>query len=119
MSKSKAAKKPVQHNKWVRKGSRVIVLAGNDKGRAGVVLSRTGVRAIVQGLNVRKKHMKAQGQTPGRIMEIEAPLHLSNLQLCTDDDQPIKVKVQQNGDEKNLIYTVSGAETVLRSVKKA
>lgn len=120
MSKSKAAKKPVLHNKWIRKGAKVKVIAGNEKGRTGTVLSRTLDRVVIQGLNIRKKHMKGQGaNNPGRIMEIEAPIHLSNVQLCTEDDQAVKVKVKQNGDEKQLVYSHGGSETVLRNVKKS
>ena len=55
-------------SKWIRKGDRVLVIAGNDKGKAGEVLSRDEDRVIVQGINVRKKHMRrTQEMQGGRI----------------------------------------------------
>ena len=45
-------------NKRIKKGDKVVITAGNDRGETGIVLSRTEERAIVQGINVRKKHGK-------------------------------------------------------------
>ncbi len=116
----KTAKKPtstVRQNKWIRKGSEVICTAGNNKGRKGTVLSRTHDKAIVQGLNVRKKHMRRQSENePGRIAEIEAPIHISNLMLVDSEGNAVKTKVRVSGDEKELV-TKKG-ETLLRKVKQ-
>jgi large subunit ribosomal protein L24 len=68
----------------IRKGDRVQVLTGKDKGKRGEVLSvlPEANRAIVQGVNMVKRHTKPQGMNqPGGIQEKEAPIHLSNLAL--------------------------------------
>ena len=109
----------VRHNKWVKVGSEVVVIAGNDKGRSGKVLRRKGERVVVQGLNVRKKHMKpTQQNQQGQILEMEMPVNLSNVQLCTEEGKPIKVKVRVNGEgEKELFYKDGEQEVLYRPVK--
>lgn len=107
-------------SKWIRKGDRVLVTSGNDKGKAGEVLSRTDDRIVVQGVNIRKKHMRrTQEMQGGRIIEMEVPIHVSNVKLCNKDNQPLrlKVKVEKNG-ERSLVYRDGSKETVYRSVKK-
>jgi large subunit ribosomal protein L24 len=107
-------------SKWIRKGDRVLVVAGNDKGKAGEVLSRTEDRVIVQGVNIRKKHMKrTQEMQGGRIVEMEMPIHVSNVAICNKDNQPLrlKVKVEKNG-ERSLIFRDGTKDVVYRSVKK-
>ena len=68
----------------IRKGDKVVVITGADKGKQGEVLAvrPKDRRAIVQGINVAKKHTKASGMgKPGGIIEQEATIHLSNLML--------------------------------------
>jgi large subunit ribosomal protein L24 len=68
----------------IKKGDRVEVLTGRDKGKRGEVIAvmPTEKRALVQGVNVVKRHQKPQGMNqPGGIQEKEAPIHLSNLAL--------------------------------------
>jgi len=68
----------------IKKGDRVEVLAGRDKGKRGEVLvvRPEEERALVQGVNIVKRHQKPQGMNqPGGIQEKEAPIHLSNLAL--------------------------------------
>ena len=68
----------------IRKGDRVQVLTGKDKGRQGEVIRvmPDAGRALVQGVNLVKKHEKPQGMgRPGGIQEKEAGIHLSNLAL--------------------------------------
>jgi large subunit ribosomal protein L24 len=81
----------------VKKGSRVLVIAGNDRGKTGEVLSKSEDRVIVQGVNVRKKHLKRSQQQDaqvqgGRIVEMEVPIHISNVCLCDKDGKRIKDK---------------------------
>jgi len=68
----------------IRKGDTVVVITGADKGKRGEVLRvlpKDG-RAVVQGVNIAKKHTKAQGMgQPGGIIEKEATIHLSNVML--------------------------------------
>jgi len=68
----------------IRKGDNVMVIAGDDKGKTGRVLSvdETKRRVIVEKINFVKRHTKARGQNQqGGILEKEAPIHLSNVML--------------------------------------
>ena len=105
---------------WIRKGDRVLVVAGNDKGKAGEILSRKEDRVVVQGVNIHKKHMRRTQETQGgRIIEMETPIHVSNVCLCNKDNQPmhVKVKIAKNG-ERSLVVREGSKDVVYRSVKK-
>jgi len=68
----------------IRKGDTVMVIAGDDKGKTGRVLSvdETKLRVIVEKVNFVKRHTKARSATQqGGILEKEAPIHLSNVML--------------------------------------
>lgn len=107
-------------SKKIRKGDKVIAIAGNYKGQSGTVLSRRGDRIVVQGLNVRKKHVKRTQEMPnGNILELEQAIHVSNLRVCTEDDKKVtlKVKTTQNG-ERQFYYREGNDEVVYRSLKK-
>ena len=98
----------------IRKGDTVVVITGSDKGKRGEVLSvlpKDG-RAVVQGVNIAKKHTKAQGMgQPGGIIEKEATIHLSNLSLVdpqTNKPTRIGFRVLDDG-RKVRIARPSGA----------
>ncbi len=65
----------------IRKGDRVVVTAGRDKGRTGEVrrVMPTDNRAIVAGVNLVRRHTRQTAQTEGGILSKEAAIHLSNL----------------------------------------
>lgn len=64
----------------IKKGDMVQVIAGDDNGKSGKVLQVLGDRALVEGLNFVKKHMrKTQDNPQGGVFEKEAPIHISNL----------------------------------------
>lgn len=107
-------------SKWIRKGDKVVVIAGNDKGRTGEVISRRDERVIVQGVNIRKKHAKRRQKAPGaEILEMEMPFHISNVALCDANGNAIKAKVSMsNSGEKQLYFRDGDKEVVLRQVKK-
>jgi large subunit ribosomal protein L24 len=68
----------------IRKGDRVVVTAGRDKGKTGEVRSvmpEEG-RAIVAGVNLVRRHTRQTAQTEGGILSKEAPIHLSNLAIA-------------------------------------
>ncbi len=67
----------------IKKGDKVMVIAGSNKGESGEVkqVFVKDNRAIVEGLNLVKKHTKATQDNPGGINEIEAPIHISNLMV--------------------------------------
>ena len=65
----------------IKKGDRVVVIAGRDKGRSGEVLRvlRDADRVVVQGVNVVKRHTRPSQTSGGGIVEQEAALHISNV----------------------------------------
>lgn len=64
----------------IKQGDTVEAIAGEDKGKLGKVLQVKGDRALVEGLNFVKKHMRKTQENPqGGVFEREAPIHLSNL----------------------------------------
>ncbi len=107
-------------SKMIRKGDRVLVISGNDKGRAGEVLMKVKDRVLVQGINVRKKHLRRTQETPGgRIVEMEVPIHISNVCLCDKDNRPLRLHVKQDeSGERQYVYRDGSKEVVYRPVKK-
>lgn len=80
----------------IRKNDSVVILTGKDRGRSGKVIKIVGVdRALVEGINVFKKHVKPNPnkQVQGGIVEKEIPIHLSNLALLN----PITKKADRVG----------------------
>ncbi len=67
--------------KRIKKGDRVTLISGRNKGKAGEVVRilTKRDRAIVQGVNMVKRHRRPSSASPGGISEIEAPIHISNL----------------------------------------
>jgi len=108
-------------SKWIKKEDKVLVIAGNAKGTVGVVLARKGEKVVVKGVNVRKRHMKSREQgKPSQIIEMEKPIHISNVALCDENGQKMKVKlvVDANG-QKSLVNAGSESNQVIRIIKKA
>ena len=72
----------------IRKGDKVIVLTGRDKGRTGEVIEvrPDQDRALVRGVNLVKRHQKQSAQQEGGIVSKEATVHLSNLALADPKD---------------------------------
>jgi large subunit ribosomal protein L24 len=87
----------------IRKGDRVVVITGADRGKQGEVLRVLPKenRAVVQGVNVARHHTKPRGMgQPGGIVAKEATIHLSNIMLLDPkNDKPTRVgfKVLENG----------------------
>ena len=80
----------------IKKNDKVIVLSGKEKGKIGAVLKVEGdeTRAIVEKLNIVKRHTKAGGSAAkGGIIEKESPIHISNLMLvCNKCAEPTRVE---------------------------
>ena len=86
----------------IKKGDRVIVLTGREKGKTGDVLQviRKDDRVLVQGVNMVRRHQRPSQVSPGGIMEKEAPLHISNVALIdpkTDKPTRVGFRVRDNG----------------------
>ena len=73
----------------IRKGDRVIVVTGRERGKTGEVLRvlRSDDRVLVQGVNMIKRHMRPSPANPGGIIEREATLHISNVALIDPKSQ--------------------------------
>jgi large subunit ribosomal protein L24 len=87
----------------IKKGDTVQVIAGSQKGKKGLVTAviKDANRAVVEGVNIRKKHMKPTNNNPGGIVEIEAPLHISNLSLLDPKSgKPTRVGYRMEKDQK-------------------
>ena len=67
----------------IKVGDKVIVIAGSNKGKEGTVkkVLREENRLIVEGVNIVKRHQKSNGQESGGIVEVEAPIHASNVMI--------------------------------------
>jgi len=107
-------------SKRIRKGDRVRVIAGNSKGKFGEILSRNGEKVIIQDVNLRKKHMRpTQESQGGRIIEMECPIHISNVCLCDKEGNPLKVRIRVGKEKtRELVFEQKGQEVVYRSMKK-
>lgn len=108
-------------NKKVIKGDKVVAITGNNKGQVGTVLSRVGDKVIVQGLNVRKKHIKKSQANPnGGIVDRERPIHISNVKVCNADGKPLKLKTRITAEgDRELYYRNGDQEVVHRVIKKS
>jgi large subunit ribosomal protein L24 len=98
----------------IRKGDKVVVLAGRDRGRTGEVIEvrPSEDRALVRGVNMVKRHQRQTANQEGGIISKELPVHLSNLAIADPKDgKPTRVgfKVQSDG-KKIRIAKRSGAE---------
>ena len=99
----------------IKKGDTVIVLAGKDKGKKGDVLKmlRAENRAIVQGVNMAKRHVRASQTGPGGITEREASIHLSNVaHVDPDDDKPTRVGIRTLEDGRKVRYAKRSSEVI-------
>ena len=100
----------------IKKGDTVIVLAGEDKGKTGKVL-KVDVdkpRAIVEGVNVVKKSAKPSAKNPqGGIVEQEASIHISNLNLIDPKSgKPTRVGIKINEDGKKVRVAKKSGEEI-------
>ncbi len=87
----------------IRKGDKVLVITGKDKGKRGVVSRvRHDDRVVVEGINLIKRHTKPNPTlgTPGGIIQKEAPLHISNIALLnpvTSKPDRVGIKILEDG----------------------
>ncbi len=99
----------------IRKGDRVTVLTGRDKGKVGEVLRvfPGKGRAIVQGVNIVKRHTRPSQAGPGGIIEKEAPIALSNLaHLDPKDNKPTRVGFRILEDGRKVRYAKRSGEVI-------
>ena len=97
---------------FVKTGDKVKVIAGKDKGKEGVVVKTIAAkdRVVVEGVNIVKKHQKPNNQYPqGGIVELEAPIHVSNVQLLDPStNEPTKIGYKVEDGKKVRFAKKSG-----------
>ncbi len=101
-------------NKKIKRDDKVMVIAGEHKGSEGKVVRviRDQNKAIVEGVNLIKKHAKPSAQNPqGGIIEKEAPIHISNLSLTTTDGKATRVGFRME-DENKVRFAKKNNEVV-------
>jgi large subunit ribosomal protein L24 len=88
----------------IRKGDKVLILTGRDKGRSGEVVEvrPAEARAVVRGVNMVKRHQRQSGAQEGGIISKEAPVHLSNLALADPKDgKPTRIGFKFVGEGRD------------------
>lgn len=106
----------MQKKLHIKKGDTVEVIAGEDTGRKGRVLKiiRKTDRAIVEGVNIIKKHTKPTTEYPnGGIIEKESPIHISNLMLVDPKSQKrTRIGRRLNNNGKLVRYSKKSGEEI-------
>ena len=95
----------------IKKGDRVVILAGKDKGRQGAVrkVMPKENRVVVEGLNMVQRHTRpTQFDPQGGIKNKEASLHLSNVAIVDSNGKPTRVGFKVEGDKKVRIAKTTG-----------
>ena len=95
----------------IKKGDRVILLTGKDKGRQGAVLKilPKDNRVVVEGLNMVQRHTRpSQADPQGGIKHKEASLHLSNVAIVDSNGKATRVGFRVDGDKKVRIAKTTG-----------
>jgi large subunit ribosomal protein L24 len=99
----------------IKKGDKVVVLSGRDKGKAGEVLQvmPKDARAIVRGVMLVKKHTKASAQSEGGIISKEATIDLSNLAVADPKDgKPTRVGFKVLDDGRKVRFAKRSGDLI-------
>jgi large subunit ribosomal protein L24 len=99
----------------IKKGDRVVVVAGKDKGKNGSVLSVSpkNNKAVVQGVNVAKRHTKQSASQEGGIVAKEMPIDISNLaHIDPKDDKPTRVGFKTLEDGRKVRFAKRSGEVI-------
>lgn len=99
----------------IKKGDRVVVLTGKDKGRTGEVIEvrPKEARALVRGINMVRRHQRQTAAREGGIIAKEAPVHLSNLAIeDPEDGKPTRVGFKILEDGRKVRFAKRSGETI-------
>ena len=97
----------------LKTGDKVVVITGKDKGKQGKIVKtlKAENKVIVEGINMIKKHVKPNGQNAGSIVDMEAPIHASNVMIVdpktnkgtrvghTTDKKGKKIRIARKSNE--------------------
>jgi large subunit ribosomal protein L24 len=95
----------------VKKGDKVVVITGRDKGKSGEILEvlRAENRVIVQGINMAQRHQKQSMSQEGGIVQKELSIHVSNVALIDPKtEKPTRVGYKMDGERKVRVARRSG-----------
>ena len=95
----------------IKKGDRVVVLTGKDKGRSGSITKvfPKDSKVLVQGINMVQRHTKpSQGDPQGGIKHKEMPIHVSNVSLVDSNGKATRVGFRVDGDKKVRFAKTTG-----------
>jgi large subunit ribosomal protein L24 len=99
----------------IKKGDKVVVITGRDKGRSGEVIRvmpKEG-RALVRGVNVVTRHQRQTAQQQGGLVRKEGPIHLSNIALADPTTgKPTRVGFKTLGDGRKVRFAKASGETI-------
>ena len=99
----------------IRKGDKVVVITGRDKGRTGEVIevNPTAARALVRGVNLVKRHQRQSAQQEGGIVSKELPVHLSNIAIADPKDgKPTRIGFKIGSDGRKVRIAKRSGEQI-------
>jgi large subunit ribosomal protein L24 len=117
---ARTASRPRRHSLKVRTGDRVQIISGKDRGKSGRVLrvEPTKNRVYVEGLNMTKHHVRPKesassggqnvGAQLGGVIELEGPVHVSNVMVLDAKGAPTRVGIERTGGERVRVAKKTG-----------
>ena len=98
----------------LKTGDKVVVVSGSNKGKEGKITKIVGDRVVVEGVNIVKKHLKPKNNNGnGEVIEVEAPIHGSNVMLLDPKTKkPTKVKVEKDSKGKKIRISKKSNEKI-------
>jgi large subunit ribosomal protein L24 len=98
----------------IKKGDKVVVLAGKDKGKSGEVIRvmPTENRALVRGVNIARRHQRQTPSEQGGIIAKETPIHLSNVALADSDGKPTRVGFRFDKDGNKVRFAKRSGDVI-------
>jgi large subunit ribosomal protein L24 len=99
----------------VKKGDRVVVLSGKDKGKEGIILEAypAETKVLVEGVNIAKKHVRPSAQdAKGGVKSIERPIHASNVMVLGKDGKAVRTARRPDASGTRVRVSKKTGETV-------
>ena len=98
----------------LKTGDKVVVVSGSNKGKEGKITKILDNKVIVEGVNIVKKHLKPKNNNgTGEIIEMEAPIHVSNEMLSDPKTKkPTKVKIEKDSKGKKIRISKKSNEKI-------
>ena len=98
----------------LKTGDKVVVVSGSNKGKEGKITKILDNKVIVEGVNIVKKHLKPKNNNgTGEIIEMEAPIHVSNVMLSDlKTKKPTKVKIEKDSKGKKIRISKKSNEKI-------